>query len=455
LAKGQDAPQYMALQNFDRPRFEKLLHSRLSPTEPIRSVEFLRGREQKLEDIRRAFVAKGRHIFVHGDRGVGKTSLAQTAAFEHQSSEQRPVLLTCDPSSSFYRIAGDIATALAGFNPLATKRSSSTKISAGLGPCLTAEHQQQLEQGLIPDLRSINEAVAVIDNLARRHSKAPVIVIDEFERVAEPGDRTLFADLIKQVGDQSIPIQLIFCGVGSSLSDLLDTHHSCYRYLQSIKLERLAIDGRLEIIDDVHSAFSLTIDDVTRYRIAKISDGYPHYVHLICEKLLWEAFDDSSIVSAIKPMHFTRAVISAVASIEEHLKVIYEKATRKYSSGYEEVLWAVADDKELSRRSSDIFVSYQRIIKQVHGTDEPASRPKFNQRMNALKKPAAGKILKASRTGWYEFSENIIRGFVRLRAEQKSIELEVDHQLLGRKFSRPSYRELLPNEPHLTTPDDP
>jgi NAD(P)-dependent dehydrogenase (short-subunit alcohol dehydrogenase family) len=31
------------------------------------------------------------------------------------------------------------------------------------------------------------------------------------------------------VGDQSVPVKLLFCGIGSSLSDLLDAHHSCYR----------------------------------------------------------------------------------------------------------------------------------------------------------------------------------------------------------------------------------
>jgi hypothetical protein len=34
----------------------------------------------------------------------------------------------------------------------------------------------------------------------------PVIVIDEFERITNDSERMLFADFIKQVGDQSVPI---------------------------------------------------------------------------------------------------------------------------------------------------------------------------------------------------------------------------------------------------------
>ena len=63
----------------------------------------------------------GRHIFIYGDRGVGKTWLAQTAAFEHQSAEQSPILLACDPSSGFYRIFRDLASKLLAIDPTATR----------------------------------------------------------------------------------------------------------------------------------------------------------------------------------------------------------------------------------------------------------------------------------------------------------------------------------------------
>ena len=108
----------------------------------------------------------------------------------------------------------------------------------------------------------------------KRHSCAPVIIVDEFERVKASDDRMLFADFIKQIGDQSIPLKLIFCGVGTSLNDLLDAHHSCYRYLAAVHRERLGYDHRLAMIDDARVALGLEMDDATRYRIAIISDGY-------------------------------------------------------------------------------------------------------------------------------------------------------------------------------------
>lgn len=103
----------------------------------------------------------------------------------------------------------------------------------------------------------------------------------------------------------------------------------------------------------------------------------------------------------------------------------YEKATQKYNNDYETILWAAADGHELRRRSTDIFVSYERIMRDRDEDALPRSR--FNQRINALKKESHAAILTGTRAGWYEFSEMMIRGYVRLRAEIKGVELDDDH----------------------------
>jgi uncharacterized protein len=237
----------------------------------------------------------------------------------------------------------------------------------------------------------MNEVVSLIAYVAGLHSKQPVAIIDEFERICDLNERTLFADFIKQIGDQSVGLKLIFCGIGSALDELLDTHHSCYRYLATMHLERLGYQPRLEIIDGASKALGVTVEDTTRYRIAAISDGFPHYVHLITEKLLWAVFEDQADVNITTPAHYLAAIKCAVQDIEPHLRSLYEKASLKYSDEYETVLWAVADHHELKRRSVDIYDSYQRLMT-CRGL-KPMSREKFNTRMNLLKKPTHASIL--------------------------------------------------------------
>ena len=128
----------------------------------------------------------------------------------------------------------------------------------------------------------------MLSQAAAHHSKQPVIVIDEFERLKSDSERALFADLIEQTGDQAMPFKLIFCGVASSLSELLDAHHSCYRYLVTVELERIPTTPGFDIVNEAASAVGVEVEPSSLFRISSISDGFPHYVHLIAEKLLWE-----------------------------------------------------------------------------------------------------------------------------------------------------------------------
>jgi Cdc6-like AAA superfamily ATPase len=165
-----------------------------------------------LEDIRRALVQKGRHIFIYGDRGVGKTSLAQTAAFEHHSAATEPLLLACDPTSGFYRIARDLAIRLRAIDPTVTRTTTRNSLGASYKGFISGEVQKEIERGQVPLMQSINEAVGVVEYVThgQTSSKSPVVVIDEFERIQKPEERALFADFVKQLADQSVPLTLIF-----------------------------------------------------------------------------------------------------------------------------------------------------------------------------------------------------------------------------------------------------
>ena len=58
---------------------------------------------------------------------------------------------------------------------------------------------------------------------------------------------------------------------------------------------------------------------------------------------------------------------------------------------------------------------------------EVLDRATLVSRLNALKGKACGNILTTHRRGWYQFRESIIRGYVRLRAEEQGCELAFDY----------------------------
>ena len=100
------------IRDLSRVEFVQILRQNLSPTSPIQSEEHLFGRSKQLQLIEQALSAPGRSIFIYGDRGVGKTSLAQTVAQSHQSSTHDPILLACTPQTTFVVLMAEVISAL-------------------------------------------------------------------------------------------------------------------------------------------------------------------------------------------------------------------------------------------------------------------------------------------------------------------------------------------------------
>jgi len=271
----------MSLRNLDEPQFRKVLYSRLSPSRPITSIELLKGRSKKLQQIREAFASPGRHVFIYGDRGVGKTSLAQTAASLHNSADASPISLSC--GASFFQIIQDLLRNCSA--PRA--RSTGTKKTVRVGmPVIGAEYQVSRDPIPLRQITSINEAVYELRNALQGYADEPVVVFDEFDLVTDDPDKQLFADLIKQVSDQDIRVKMIFTGIGRSISDLLKVHNSTARYLETIELQRLDIDSRLEIINDCADALKVEVGRDTAIRIAMVSDGFQRRVSTLCSPYL-------------------------------------------------------------------------------------------------------------------------------------------------------------------------
>jgi len=66
--------------------------------------------------------------------------------------------------------------------------------------------------------------------------------------------------------------------------------------------------------------------------------------------------------------------------------------------------------------------SYVRIL-ESRPTQKMLSKRVFSDRLNKLKTAAHGEIIVSKGAGWYEYRENIVRGYVRLRAESEGVQL--------------------------------
>lgn len=417
----------MAIKGVSRADFQMVLSNYLSASQPVSHHELLMGRTDMLQKIDRAFASPGRHIFIHGDRGIGKTSLARAAGTFHQDSALPLLTVQCEQDATGYSIMRDVAHKILPPKKGLLSRVTKQQFKVGL-PGLSYEKADELRDGTIPNITSINEALVVVESLARSHDNPPVVIIDEFDQIADVSARRSVANFVKGITDQEIPIRFIICGIGDSLDAMIGEHRSTGRLLAPLKLEAITVDARLKIISNAAEHLGIQADYETLMRIALISDGFPYYVHLIGEHLFWQAFDAEEIVTVTTPGHFDRALSAASEMAESNLKSAYSKATLKYKDDYAEVLWAVADDSMLQRQLTEIYDhSYLRIMELRK--KKPLAKPTFSNKLAALATPAHGSVLEAMGNGWYQFRENRLRGYIRLVAERARIRLDSEHHL--------------------------
>lgn len=400
------------------------LNQLLSPARPIQSIEYLQGREKELSLIRKALFAPGRHVFIYGDRGVGKSSLAAAAANQTQSSDAPYIDVSCAPDSTLVGIVANIA-----YQALESSRVRKTKVTANASfefRLLKAGVAREVTTNdLHAEIRSLGDAVEVLREVSMIHSERPVVVLDEFDRMTNETERNLFADLIKQLGDKKVNITFFFTGVGSTLEQILGAHQSAIRQFETIDLPKMSWTARWDIALRAANALGLDIDERTRIRLAAVSDGYPYYVHLITEKLLWRLYELPEVITNVTYEHYLLALKDAIQSINAELRRPYELACVQRSEDYEEALWAVADSDYLHRTLSDSFSSYRYIMKQRLGRDE-LSYDSFTAIIRKLRTKAFGEVLVSSsynRPGWISYRENLLRGYVRMQAESHGIEL--------------------------------
>ena len=427
--------------------FGTRLHELVSPAQPIQSIEHLIGRSSELSRIEKALFAPGRHIFIYGDRGVGKSSLAATAANQLQSSDAKYIDVSCAPDATLQTVVANI-----GYQAMNTSRVRKTKHSTTASLGLRYLNIGQSSETTISDLhlevRSLLDAVEILREVAAIHSNRPIVVLDEFDRMKNPNERNMFADLVKHLGDKKVDIRFIFTGVGRTLEELLGAHQSAIRQFETIELEKLSWDARWDIAINAANAFNLELSEDIYIRIAAISDGYPYYVHLITEKLLWRVFEDPKSVTHITWDHFHDALRDAVESINAELRRPYEMAVNQTtdesgigSDEYEEVLWSTADSEYLHRHMKDMFSSYEYLMGRRTGRTA-VDYQAYIDILRKLKNKSCGQILISS---WYKkpglmtYRENMLRGYVRMQAEAHGI------QLVGEQLAIPKPQVHVPS----------
>lgn len=380
-----------------------------SPSAPIDQEALFAGRLTQLTDVMNALGQKGQHAILFGERGVGKTSLARVISTVRIGAQKLPAAtINCDPQMDFSTLWKKL---------LREFTIESVRPGMGFTPEMVRGKvtlDQMLPQTVTPD-----DVRHVLRNVGKT-----LIVIDELDRIEDKSVTSLLSDTIKTLSDHAVDCTLILVGVADSVDALIAEHHSIERALVQVRMPRMSVGELQQIVDKGLAKAGMSILPEARSRIAMLSQGLPHYTHLLALNAAQRAAAVGRTEVQLEDVR--TAIDKALAGAQHSIISAYHKATSSARENlYVQVLLAcaLADVDPLGYfAAADVRDPLSRIMKKRY--DIPA----FSQHLNAFCEAARGPILQRTgpdRRHRFRFVNPLMQPFVTMDGIKKGLITDV------------------------------
>ncbi len=280
-----------------------------TPSAPIAIAELFAGRAAQASKIVEAIGERGRHVILFGERGVGKSSLAQIAPFFIPKSPRtvRHIRVQAFPGDTFSVVAKRIF--------------SQIHVDEDYGEGRRAYNVAEF----YPDVVTIDNFLAEMAFF--KETEIPIVVIDEFNEIDDEDTSILVANIMKALSDSpSNLVTIIIVGVADNINDLFERHQSIARCTEQILMPRMTVDERRDILDRRLSQLGMTISGDAKWKIINLSKGLPAYVHALGKHAVYSSVDN--LRSQVSESDVDIAISSVLGSAQQTLRDSYEIATR-------------------------------------------------------------------------------------------------------------------------------
>jgi Cdc6-like AAA superfamily ATPase len=363
-----------------------------TPNTPIDEKSLFAGRQSQIRRVIDVVNQKGQHAIIFGERGVGKTSLANVlSSFLNMPAALLAPRVNCDSTDTFDSVWRKVlgGAAAAGFAPGRPRPISTIDV---LGDVAT------------PD--AVRRTLTLLGQQA-----VPIVIVDEFDRLAR-GPRLAFADTIKTLSDHAVPATVVLVGVADSVDQLIAEHQSVERALVQIQMPRM-LEGEIhQIILTGVDRLGMTIEPDALERIGRLSQGLPHYAQLLGLHAARVALDRQSL--AVTGGDVAQAIRNALEDAQHSVRRAYHDAIRspRKDNLFGDVLLACA----LAKTTELGFFAAQDVRGPMRAiTGKNYEIPSFAQHLNEFSESKRGPLLQKageSRRYMYRFINPLMQPFV-------------------------------------------
>jgi len=316
-------------------RVSALLREAFTPTRPKQSSALFSGRYKQLQRIISAIEEERAHVMIYGERGSGKTSLANVLAGKAEEAGYLVLRFACSSELGF----DDIFRAF-------LRRMPATLLPDGIGATSRAGIDN-FDQ-LMPGHCSVGELIQLFERVYEKHL---ILIIDEYDRVTNEDTQAKLAELIKNLSDANVSVTLLIVGVAENVAQLLGKHPSLQRTVVTVPMPlmtRRELDGIIAIGEQ---KCGLSFDPWVRQSIIDFAQGLPYHAQLLCLFAARSATRRGS--SRIEREDLRYAVERSADEAETSAKEAYDRAVGPHEhASFRDVLFYAA------RARSDEFGAF-------------------------------------------------------------------------------------------------
>jgi Cdc6-like AAA superfamily ATPase len=326
----------MAATNGDKHEKAAILETVFRPARPINSLELFSGRQAQSRALVSAVNQLGRHAVLFGERGVGKSSLANILFYLVQCPGYPKIapIENCLSADTFGSLWSRV------FNQLSRLLDELSEKDQPVA--LPKEARRFLRLALEPFPDAINmDAVKTVLNAIGEHALL-IVVLDEFNELAGEQVRREIAEAIKYLSDRGSPATIVLIGVADDVNELIQDHRSIERCLAQVNMPRMSRDELEDLVMKHLARVGMTAEPAALHEISRIASGLPHYGHLLGLYSGVRAIECGS--ETVLGRHVSESWTAAIDNSQHTVKTAYIRAVEssQKTAKYREVLTACA-----------------------------------------------------------------------------------------------------------------